>query len=569
MTGDEYQPETATYIGKTAIFKTTDGVNLTLVTINQNELGRLSLPIFESDGSLMVLGGYTRVATVGVLRGMSFAISRDGGATWDEIVTRFGSYVDGFGNVVLDLSEFSEASVIEIYRKIDGVDINFVLIDTIIPVDQYNNFVSVAGTYYYYVIVDGVQSNVVAVSVYSTEVGDPEISSMHARIDINSTKMYMSSSIKIGTRVSGLYTYNTYAPLLWSSDLGDPVFTLYKDFRSDFPGGYSVDGVCEDIIANDVYHCYIALYYDNTTYQGYLFIYINKGGVETIKNVELRYGAVIPENWWYGTYSGRRLGVGNDSGFIAFVQNAYWYDDDEYEPCYVDVYVSTDYGQTWNMYNVVIYDGYNDAWLEGSDITMDSVGKLYVYTWIDDYDTGYNVWEIFSSIDGGQTWTKVYTFSNADFFGLTTDGTNLYLSVWWYPPAWTNYYGSLLKSTDGGYNWTTIFQLEDYYMDSSIVEGSLMISKLYNFVGNYFDNYNLFYRSTDGGSNFTEIPHDYGLSSLYQFNRFMKVGDFILFDGLDSGRYCIVSEDAGATWSQFIFGGQYDDPVTGKLIILR
>ena len=568
MTGDEYQPETATYIGKTAIFKTTDGVNLTLVTINQNELGRLSLPVLDSDGSLMVLGGYTRVATVGVLRGMSFAISRDGGATWDEIVTRFGSYVDGFGNVVLDLSEFSSASVIEIYRKIDGVDINFVLIDTILPVDQYNNFVSVTGTYYYYVIVDGVQSNVVAISVYSTEVGDPEISSYHARIDMNSTKMYLSSAVKIGTRVSGLYTYNTYAPLLWSSDLGDTVFTLYKDFRNDFPTGCSVHGIIEDIIVNDTYHCYIAQYDDNTTFKGYLFVYINKGGVETIKNVELRYGAILPENYWYDASIGRRFGVGNTSGFIAFLVNTYWYDDDEYEPNYVDVYVSTDYGQTWNMYNVTEYEGYNTAWLDGSDITMDSAGNLYVYTYFQDYVTD-NMWEIFRSADGGQTWTKVYSISNTETLGLTTDGTDLYMSIWHYPSGWGTYYAELWKSTDGGYNWTTIFQIEDYYMDSSIVEGSLIISKLYNFAGNYFDNYDLFYRSTDGGSNFIEIPHDYGIGSNYQWNRFRKEGDFILLDGLDASRYCSASDDAGATWSQFIFGGQYDDPVTGKLIILR
>jgi hypothetical protein len=143
------------------------------------------------------------------------------------------------------------------------------------------------------------------------------------------------------------------------------------------------------------------------------------------------------------------------------------------------------------------------------------------------------------------------------------------MSIWHYPSGWGTYYAELWKSTDGGYNWTTIFQIEDYYMDSSIVEGSLIISKLYNFAGNYFDNYDLFYRSTDGGSNFIEIPHDYGIGSNYQWNRFRKEGDFILLDGLDASRYCSASDDAGATWSQFIFGGQYDDPVTGKLIILR
>jgi len=84
------------------------------------------------------------------------------------------------------------------------------------------------------------------------------------------------------------------------------------------------------------------------------------------------------------------------------------------------------------MYNVVEYEGYNTAWLEGSNIVMDSADNLYVYNWIDDYATGYNLWEIFSSVDGGQTWTKVYTFSNADYFGLSTDGTDLYMSVWWY-----------------------------------------------------------------------------------------------------------------------------------------
>jgi len=62
---------------------------------------------------------------------MSFALSTDSGANWEEIVTRFGSYVDGFGSVVLDLSDFSDATVIQIYRKIDGVDADFVLIDTI------------------------------------------------------------------------------------------------------------------------------------------------------------------------------------------------------------------------------------------------------------------------------------------------------------------------------------------------------------------------------------------------------------------------------------------------------
>jgi len=559
MTGDEYYD--GAWHGKTAIFKTTDGVNLTLVNIVSNEMGRLSLPILESNGYLMALGGYTRVATVGGILGMSFALSTDSGANWEEIVTRFGSYVDGFGSVVLDLSDFSDATVIQIYRKIDGVDADFVLIDTILPVDQYNNFVSVAGMYYYYLMVDGVQTDTVSINVYSTEVGDPEINSYHSRIDINSTKMYLSSYLDVDG-------YDV--PLLWSSDLTDPVFTLYKDFRSVFPANCSVDGVCEDIVANDTYHCYIAEYVDAVG-KGYLFIYVNKGGVETIENVELRYGATLPENWWYDTYTGRRLGVGNDTGFIAFVQNSYWYDNDVYLPCYVDVYVSTDYGQTWNMYNVVEYEGYNTVWLEGSNIVMDSADNLYVYNWIGDYATGYNLWEIFSSVDGGQTWTKVYTFSNADYFGLTTDGTDLYMSVWWYPPARTNYYASLLKSVDGGYNWSTIYQLEDYYMNSSIVEGDLMISKLDSFVStpNYFDYYDLFYRSTDGGINFTEIPHDYELNSWYNFNRFMKEGDFILFDGLGNGRHCIVSEDSGATWSQFIFGGQYDDPVTGKLIILR